>query len=218
MSNSIENIFVFGSNLAGRHGKGAALEARINHGAKYGNPIGLQGRSYAIPTKDKNLITLPVNKIKKYVDEFIEFAESNKDRYIFNVTRIGCGLAGYRDEDIAPLFANVPKNVILPYEWVTLKNQLIVVNNKIGAFSIYNFPDLVSYLNNKKVKDINNFIDRSNEHLVEFVRRNPLLCEDYATKLTIIEIPKGIAWELIECIDGMEYIQEIPRRWYPSND
>ena len=113
--NMNNEIFVFGSNLAGRHGKGAALEARLKHGAKYGNPIGLQGNSYAIPTKDSNLVTLPLNKIKKYVDDFIIFATKEND-LIFKLTRIGCVLAGYKDEDIAPMFVNAPQNVILPDE------------------------------------------------------------------------------------------------------
>jgi hypothetical protein len=111
-------IFVFGSNLAGRHGAGAALAAYREHGAVYGQGIGLQGKSYAIPTKDENLRTLPLNRIKKYVDGFVRFAELNPDM-LFNVTRVGCGLAGYEDNDIAPMFANAPENCILPAGWRT---------------------------------------------------------------------------------------------------
>jgi hypothetical protein len=113
-----QKIFVFGSNLAGRHGKGAALTALKDHGAIYGHPTGLQGTSYAIPTKDEELKTLPLNKIKRYVDTFIRFAELNPDLQ-FNVTRIGCGLAGYEDDDIAPMFAKAPLNCILPAGWRT---------------------------------------------------------------------------------------------------
>ena len=111
-------IFVFGSNEAGRHGKGAALFARQNHGAIYGKGVGLQGNSYAIPTKDKNIRTLPLSSIEKYVDEFLEFAACNQ-QLEFNVTRVGCGLAGYTDQQIAPLFKaakNLP-NVHLPSGW-----------------------------------------------------------------------------------------------------
>ena len=114
------NIFVFGSNLAGRHGKGAALTAFRTHGAIYGQGYGMQGNSFAIPTKDENLNTLPINKIEKYVNNFIKYATLNPD-LMFQVTRIGCGLAGYEDEDIAPLFASAPINCILPVGWRNLK-------------------------------------------------------------------------------------------------
>ena len=94
-------IFVFGANLSYRHGAGAAKQA-LNFGAKYGYS-GLQGKTYGIPTKDKNIKTLPISEIKPFVDEFIEFAKENSN-LIFLVTEIGCGLAGYSQKDIAPLF------------------------------------------------------------------------------------------------------------------
>ena len=111
-------IFVFGSNLAGRHGKGAALCARQQYGAKYGQGVGLQGQSYAIPTKDGRLNTLPLSEIAKHVRDFIAFAGVHRELG-FNVTRIGCGLAGYEDSDIAPLFraAGAMCNVKLPEGW-----------------------------------------------------------------------------------------------------
>lgn len=120
-------IFVFGSNLAGRHGKGAALTAFREHGAIYGQGIGLQGNSYAIPTKDENIVTLPLNKIKKYVDQFIRFAKLNPEKQ-FQVTRIGCGFAGYEDTDIAPFFADAPDNCILPVGWRNLSKQTLTKN------------------------------------------------------------------------------------------
>jgi hypothetical protein len=113
------NIFVFGSNLAGRHGAGAALCAIKEHGAKYGQGIGRQGNSYAIPTKDENIRTLPLVNIQKYVEEFIAYAKEHNNE-IFYVTRIGCGLAGYSDTDIAPMFINAPDNCKLPVGWDTL--------------------------------------------------------------------------------------------------
>ena len=109
-------IFVFGSNLSGRHGKGAALFARQYHGAIYGQGVGLQGNSYAIPTKDEKLNTLPLHTISKYVMEFLNFAEENPNLK-FIVTPIGCGLAGYAPEQIAPMFRNIPQNVELPEEF-----------------------------------------------------------------------------------------------------
>lgn len=113
-------IFVFGSNLAGRHGKGAALTAIRNYGAVYGQGYGIQGNSFAIPTKDAELRTLPLNKIIRYVEQFLRFAELNPNM-TFEVTRIGCGLAGYEDEDIAPMFTKAPSNCILPVGWRNFK-------------------------------------------------------------------------------------------------
>ncbi len=91
-------IFVFGSNLQGAHGGGAARVALNNFGAVWGQGVGLQGQSYAIPTMQGGVET-----IKPYVDEFIDFAHQHTELQ-FYVTRIGCGIAGFRDKDIAPLF------------------------------------------------------------------------------------------------------------------
>jgi hypothetical protein len=115
-------IFVFGSNLAGRHGKGAALYALQHHGAIYGQGRGIQGSSYAIPTKDERIQSLPLRTIQVYVDDFLTFAR----RHItltFNVTRIGCGLAGYTDEQIAPMFRDAPHNCKLPEGWRQINEQ-----------------------------------------------------------------------------------------------
>ena len=109
-------IFVFGSNLAGRHGKGAALYAVKEKGAIYGQGIGRMGNSYAIPTKNTKLKTLPLISIALFVNAFIQYAKDNKD-LMFGVTRIGCGLAGYKDKDIAPLFKYAPCNCVLPKGW-----------------------------------------------------------------------------------------------------
>jgi hypothetical protein len=109
-------IFVFGSNLTGRHGAGAALAAVKEHGAIFGQGQGLQGSSYAIPTKDRNLTPLPLNLIKDWVSVFKRFAAAHPE-LTFNVTRIGCGLAGFTDQEIAPMFAGCPANVILPKAW-----------------------------------------------------------------------------------------------------
>jgi hypothetical protein len=111
-------IFVFGSNKAGRHGRGAAKYALDYHGAIYGLGYAMQGNSYAIPTKDEKLRTLPLAKIYKYVLGFLRFARSPHGKDLdFNVTAIGCGLAGYKPEDIAPMFNGAPNNVYLPEEF-----------------------------------------------------------------------------------------------------
>ncbi len=103
-------IFVFGSNLAGMHGGGAARVAADLFGAVWGQGVGLQGQSYAIPTMQGGVET-----IKPYVDEFIAFARDHQELK-FLVTRIGCGIAGFKDEEIAPLFEDAKSllNVWLP--------------------------------------------------------------------------------------------------------
>jgi hypothetical protein len=105
--------FVFGSNEKGAHGAGAARYAVVNCGAIYGQGIGLQGHSYAIPTKDRNINTLPLDAILDHVKVFLCVADTHPEK-TFRVTAIGCGLAGYTPEDIAPMFADAPTNCILP--------------------------------------------------------------------------------------------------------
>ena len=112
-------IFVFGSNLAGFHGAGSARHALEKCGAKMGVGVGLCGSSYAIPTKDANLLTLPLNEIKTYVNDFIEFAILHPE-YQFDIVEIGCGLAGYTHADIAPMFEYVPINCNLPKAFVEI--------------------------------------------------------------------------------------------------
>jgi len=112
-------IFVFGSNLAGAHGGGAARAAMNKFGAIWGQGVGLQGQSYAIPTMQGGVET-----IKPYVDEFIEFAKAHPEMK-FLVTRIGCGIAGFKDDEIAPLFkdALTIENIWLPKSfWINNKD------------------------------------------------------------------------------------------------
>lgn len=111
------DIFVFGSNLAGRHGAGSALEAYRKHGAILGQGIGLQGASYAIPTKDAKLRTLGLDTIHVFVSDFLAYARRH-EWMTFNVVAIGCGLAGYKPEQIAPMFRDAPPNVNLPKEFL----------------------------------------------------------------------------------------------------
>jgi len=108
-------IFVFGSNLGGKHGKGAAKIA-MGWGAIYGQANGLQGKTYGISTKDKSIRrVLSVVEIKPIVDEFIDYAKANP-QLTFLVTEIGCGLSGYKPKDIAPLFKDAIEieNIHLP--------------------------------------------------------------------------------------------------------
>ena len=112
-------VFVFGSNLGGFHAGGAARAALNHFGAVWGQGVGLQGQSYAIPTMHGG-----VDAIRPYVDEFIQFAQSRPDLY-FYVTRIGCGIAGFSDEQMAPLFAGALPldNVALPKSFYDILTQ-----------------------------------------------------------------------------------------------
>lgn len=109
-----DEVFVFGSNLAGMHGGGAAWVAYRQFGAILGQGVGLQGQSYAIPTMQGGVET-----IKPYVEDFIVFAKEHPELF-FYVTRIGCGIAGFQDKEIAPLFAEAIglENVCLPESFV----------------------------------------------------------------------------------------------------
>ena len=109
-----DEIFVFGSNLAGRHGGGAARIAADKFGAEMGVGVGRTGQTYAIPTMQGG-----VDTIRPYVDQFIEYVAEHPNLK-FLVTRIGCGIAGFRDADIAPLFAKCKDmdNVWLPHTFL----------------------------------------------------------------------------------------------------
>lgn len=109
-------IFVFGSNLAGRHGKGAALVAKERFGARVGIGRGRMGLSYGIPTKAADLSVLSFDVLSKEVDDFIAYAKQNSQLEFF-VSRVGCGLAGYKDEVVAPLFLKAPTNCSFAEEW-----------------------------------------------------------------------------------------------------
>ena len=111
-----DEIFVFGSNLEGKHLGGAAKAAHMKFGAQWGVGVGLTGQSYAIPTMQGGVKT-----IKPYVDQFIEYAKEHQDKK-FLVTRIGCGIAGFKDEEIAPLFKKAATvcNIYLPKEFFNI--------------------------------------------------------------------------------------------------
>ena len=112
-------VFVFGSNLQGMHAGGAARIAMDRFGAQWGQGVGLQGQSYAIPTMQGGVET-----IKPYVDEFIVFAKVHPE-YIFLVTPIGCGIAGFTAEEIAPLFSQAKdiENILLPESFARIIND-----------------------------------------------------------------------------------------------
>lgn len=117
-------IFVFGSNEGGIHGGGAAKAAVLKYGAKFGQAVGLQGNSYAIPTKGvawefgRRVVGDPlrIEKIGAYVNQFVDFATEHPELQ-FQVTQIGCGLAGFTAEQIAPLFEEAPENCLFDEAW-----------------------------------------------------------------------------------------------------
>ena len=111
-----QQILVFGSNEAGVHGAGAAYTAAKKYGAEMGVGRGMTGNSYALPTKDHNIQTLPFRDVAANIHAFLNFAKANRD-YDFKVTRIGCGLAGYQDKEIAPLFIRAPDNCHFDLAW-----------------------------------------------------------------------------------------------------
>jgi hypothetical protein len=115
-------VFVFGSNLTGRHGAGAAKTARERYGAVQGVGYGMRGRSFAIPTKDERLRTLPLPEVEDYVGRFVDYAWSIPT-YSYVVTRVGTGLAGFSDREIAPLFKDAPENVLLPIGWREINGE-----------------------------------------------------------------------------------------------
>jgi hypothetical protein len=128
----MSRIFVFGSNLAGRHGAGSALHAREHFGAQLGVGEGPTGQAYAIPTKDADLQVIPLPEIRKSVRRFLTYAIKNP-ALEFEVVKIGCGLAGYHEADIAPMFAGAPQNVILPPRWrdrSTVLGRLLVCGGR----------------------------------------------------------------------------------------
>lgn len=114
-----DEVFVFGSNTEGMHAGGAARMA-MNWGAIYGKAFGLQGKTFAIPTVDYTRSgKMSIDEIKKYVDEFLDFTVKNKDKK-FLVTEIGCGIAGFKVSEIAPLFRKALEysNVYLPERFI----------------------------------------------------------------------------------------------------
>jgi hypothetical protein len=136
-------VFVYGANEAGRHGAGAAKQA-MQWGAQYGR-YGLMGNTYGIPTKDEDIETLPLDEIAKHVRDFTVTVRERRDLK-FLVTKIGCGLAGYTEQEIAPLFEHLQfeENVVLPEEFITAVGYLSIkgvkypIKDKIVANLLYN--------------------------------------------------------------------------------
>lgn len=110
-------IFIFGSNLSGIHGAGAAYVAHKQHGAKLGVGEGMTGNSYALPTKGYNISYMPLDQVHIHVQKFIDYASVNLDKE-FQVTCVGCGLAGFKNGQIAPFFSLAPGNCLFDTKWM----------------------------------------------------------------------------------------------------
>jgi hypothetical protein len=111
-----ETVFVFGSNLAGAHAGGAAQAALLDYGAQWGVGEGRTGQSYALPTMDAEFRPRSLIEISASVQRFVEYARTNPN-LAFQVTKVGCGIAGFKETEIAPLFAGAPDNCLLPGGW-----------------------------------------------------------------------------------------------------
>lgn len=118
------SVFVYGSNLSGVQGRGAAREASIKYGARHGVGEGPTGRAYAIPTKRdwRDKVGMSIDEIRPHVERFKDFARLSPCA-IFAVTRIGCGLAGKADAEMAPLFYDAPDNCVLPERWERMRDE-----------------------------------------------------------------------------------------------
>lgn len=110
-------IFVFGSNLAGHHLGGAARQAHEHFGAEWGVGEGLMGQSYAFPTLDVAFQKRKLNELGASVFKLYQCCEENPDKE-FMLTKVGCGIAGFKEEQVKDLFCDPPKNLILPEDWI----------------------------------------------------------------------------------------------------
>ena len=173
-----DEVFVFGSNLHGHHGGGAARAARKKFGAIWGQGVGLQGQSYAIPTMQGGVET-----IKPYVDQFIDFAREHTELF-FYVTRIGCGIAGFKDSDIAPLFKDAMDvhNICLPESFIKENNSSIspTVPQELLTMmygQVRTLVDLLKELNKQEpIKDS----DDARNRLIEITERNVRYGDEFA--------------------------------------
>lgn len=134
----MKEIFVFGSNLSGYHGAGAAKRAYMYHGAIWNAGEGPQGDSYALPTKGHNITFMSLPNVKKYVERFLEHAREFPEHQ-FKVTRVGCGLAGFKDSEIAPLFKDAPSNCFFDTAWRPYLEQYDNASDKLDRSKLKNY-------------------------------------------------------------------------------
>lgn len=125
-----DEVFVFGSNLKGVHAGGAARFARLNCDAKDGIGFGPTGQAYALPTCSDPGIPLTLDEIRRQAESFLIYARRYPERRFF-LTRVGCGIAGFTDSEISPLFAGVPANVRTPPEWAASLGRPVISESSV---------------------------------------------------------------------------------------
>ena len=165
-------VFVFGSNLAGHHEGGAARLAYNKFGAQWGIGVGMQGNSYAIPTMQGGVET-----IKPYVDEFISFADRHPN-LTFYVTRIGCGIAGFTDEDIAPLFdmAFEMNNVILPETFHAIINHMHQLESETNGLTFHYTP--IKFSDEDILKMESMTLEEKNDYITDLRKQGKYLYKE----------------------------------------
>jgi len=201
-------VFVFGSNLAARHGAGAALTAARFYGASPSIAEGLAGKSYALPTKDAELKPLTLERIASHAQTFMAVARSRPDLQ-FQLTRVGCGLAGYRDADVAPLFRGAPDNVLFPCIWMDPKPTRIII---AGGRDFANADDMAS-----RVDPLLRNLDPSMIEIVSGKARGAdKLGWEYAGKRNLRRIPFPADWDNLPRY-AAGYERNDVMAWYSSH-
>lgn len=170
-----ERVFVFGSNLQGIHGAGAALHAARWCGAELGVGEGLTGNAYALPTKRSPRESLPFDEVAQAIERFKAVAAQRPDLQ-FQVTRVGYGLAGFDDEQIWPLFSDAPPNCLLPGVWLRRRypdfTRLIVAGSRhIGTpAKLGHVSPLVAQSDIERVKRERAFVFEKLDHLTANIK------------------------------------------------
>ncbi len=178
-------IFVFGSNLLGRHAGGAARTACLHFGAVQGVGRGWMGQSFAIPTINEHLEPMPLSQIQHYIDEFKVYVKNHPKNQYF-ITSIGCGIAGYQIEEIAPMFKGIAKNVILPISFqVFLEPALPKLTQKL-LHKIFRDNVIFSTEPNETVEQLN--LNKSEKHLAKIILNSQLYPTDQNGRDRVFEI------------------------------
>lgn len=231
-------IFVFGSNLAGRHGAGSAWVAKEQFGAIYGQGHGPQGNAYAIPTKDGRpgtpplrdvRATLPLAEIQESIDTFIQYAKAHPEQRFF-VVRLGCALAAHEDIDIAPLFRQAPDNCSFPEEWAPYlagrgmtELQRRVTEARDAFFNgktPYRLPQSVSMGDGYVVVKVMGDRLRLSQIFVPPEKRELKLGQAYLQELLTVADKHGVELECsVEPYGGTEIGPgtEVLKEWYQRN-
>lgn len=211
-------VFVFGSNLKGIHGAGAAKFAKKIYSAEQGVGFGFTGRGlgayknscFAFPTKSEPNTSLSLDEIQEYAYEFLSIAEENPDIY-FQLTRVGCGLAGFKDEDIFPLFQDRPDNVILPYKWSLIENPEIPKRIIIAGGREFSDYELLKAYCSKMISNISGNI----EIISGVARGADLLGEKFAEEMGIPVVRFKAHWDCFKYSAGEERNERMG--WYASH-